>query len=167
MHPQSILTIREESNELNELQYSNEREGTSIDYIDESLAEGIIKDEFPDDHDSYNMSMENDLPIRNSLFSDQIPRKRRRIQEEPQMNQPNQAFSPPANEKEFLELELLRAKIDLAKTKKIAEDKSIQANTAMIMVMDRLMSRIEEKKDEADQSVMTNLIAIMKDMVKK
>ncbi|GMT23322.1 hypothetical protein PFISCL1PPCAC_14619, partial [Pristionchus fissidentatus] len=90
------------------------------------------------------------------------------------------------NEEAHLKLELLRAQIELAKTQQIAAEssmhsqrelvktqqmaaeKSIQANTAMIMVMDRLMSRLEEKKDEQpEQSAMTNLITIMKEMVKK
>lgn len=86
------------------------------------------------------------------------------------------------DEESALRLELLRAQIELTKvihssisfplhslqTQQSAAEKQMEANISMIKAMNRMMERIEMKKEESnDQSSVTSLISIMKEMVKK
>ncbi|GMS95412.1 hypothetical protein PENTCL1PPCAC_17587, partial [Pristionchus entomophagus] len=175
MHPQGILTERN-GDEWENVFDSVNGIGEGTPNGQEEIV-GVLKEEEEDPFHDHSQSHEQFPHIQpntsrldemaaqlpSSSFSDEIPRKRLRIHE----GEPIPSFAPPSSEKEYLELELLKAKIELTKSKQIAVDKQIQSNTAMIMVMDRLMNRIETKRDEPEQSAMMNLITIMKDMVKK
>uniref|UniRef100_A0A8R1Z913 Uncharacterized protein n=1 Tax=Pristionchus pacificus TaxID=54126 RepID=A0A8R1Z913_PRIPA len=70
------------------------------------------------------------------------------------------------DEESALRLELLRAQIELTKTQQSAAEKQMEANISMIKAMNRMMERIEMKKEESnDQSSVTSLISIMKEMI--
>ncbi|GMR62074.1 hypothetical protein PMAYCL1PPCAC_32269 [Pristionchus mayeri] len=140
----------------------NEAEASPY-HFEPSFMDAVPKDEF--DPDSF--SEDSRPPV------EPLPAKRARVS--PQVPPPQPLPPAPSpirvdrvvDEESQLRMELLRAQIELTKTQQIAAEKQIQANTAMILMMDNLTKRIEKKSEESDQSSVSSLISIMKEMVKK